>query len=164
MAAVVPPVFFSNTLLRLSTAARAALFNAINTLGLDLAPVVVEQPGIIALPLHGADASAGTTANGPSCIVPFACEVVLVHHSAMTAGGATGTMQIERAALATPTSFSSIQTAATDVKTDVTKEVAASIDDTKHTFAAGDRIRVSGTSGSGGALNTQRSTVYLRRL
>lgn len=163
MAAVVPPVFFSNVTLRFTSAMAALARAALNTIGIDLNRFD-EQAGIIPLELHGADASAGTTATGPSYLVPFACEVVKVHHSAMTAAGATGTMALHKAALATPTTFATIQTAATDVKTAVGTEVDASIDDTKHTLAAGDRLRISGTSGSGGALNTQRTTVFLRRL
>lgn len=163
MAAVVPPVFFTATALQFTNAAKSLIRAAISTLGVNLESLD-ERAGIIPLELHGSDASAGTTATGPSYLVPFPCEIVKVHHSAMTAGGATGTMDLHKAAAATPTSFATVQTAATDVKTAVGTEVNASIDDTKHTLAVGDRLRVSGTSGSGGALNTQRTTVYLRRL
>ena len=163
MATLVPPVFFSNIALRFTAAMSVLARAAINTLGINL-EVLDERAGVFPLHLHGSDASAGTTATGPSALVPFACEVVKVHHSAMTAGGATGTMDLHKAAAATPTSFGTLQASATDVKTAVGTEVDAAIDDAKNTLAAGDRLRISGSSGSGGALNTQRSTVYLRRL
>jgi hypothetical protein len=163
MAAVVPPPFFSDITLKLTNSMRALARAAINTIGFNV-ELFEERAGIIPLELHGVDASSGTTTTGPSYLVPFACEVLVVHHCAMTAAGATGTMDLHKALAATPTTFATLQTAATDVKTDVTKEVAASIDDTKNVLAKGDRLRISGVSGSGGALNTQRSTVYLRRL
>lgn len=163
MAAVAPGTFFTSVVLQYSDAAKSLIRAALNTLGFNL-ELLNERAGIIPLELHGADASAGTTATGPSYLIPFPCEIVKVHHCAMTAAGATGTMDLHKAAAATPTTFATVQTAATDVKTDVTKEVNASIDDTKNTLAVGDRLRISGASGSGGALGTQRTTVYLRRL
>lgn len=163
MAAVVPPPFLTSVVLQYSDPVKSLIRAALNTLGFNL-ELLNERAGIIPLEFHGADASAGSTTTGPSYLIPFPCEIVTVHHCAMTAAGATGTMDLHKAAAATPTTFATVQTAATDVKTAVGTEVSASIDDTKHTLAKGDRLRITGISGSGGALNTQRTTVYLRRL
>lgn len=120
--------------------------------------------GLFLLPLVGADAGASATGDGLAWVAPFPCEIRGAQLGSVASAGATGTLDVHKAEAATPTTYASVQTAATDTKTGLGVMQTASLDDTKITLAQGDRLRLRSASGAGGSLTGNQGLLWIKRL
>lgn len=83
---------------------------------------------------------------------------------AETAGGSTGTMDLEKALAAAPTTFATMLEADVDVKTAVGIFQAGSITNGKETIEIGDRLKAQSISGSAADQTGARCILHCIRL
>lgn len=164
MAAVVSSPEHSASPFNVSDAELAVLEQYNGVLGYPNLGRYLALLGLFAFSLPGADAGASATGDGPAWVAPFPCEIRAAQVVSVASAGATGTLDVHKAAAATPTTFASIQTAATDTKTGLGVYQTASLDDTKNVLAQGDRVRLRSASGAGGSLTGNTVLLWVKRL
>lgn len=108
--------------------------------------------------------SAGATTHSAEYILPCDATIESFQPSADAAAGATGTVNGSHDEVLADTFVSFLDGGtAVDVKTGAPSSVEATLDADKITLTKGTKVRISGTSGSGGALTGAKAIITFRR-
>lgn len=148
-----------------STATRALLRLRLAALGAGaevITDALTPQVQWVDLDAH-VDPTSGTAVDSFVWSPPFPITVVMVEGACVSAGGATGTVDVHH--LPSGGSYATVLSAAIDVKTGTTTYAAGTVVDTSsnHKVATTGKIKAIFTSGSGGTLAGARCRIYFVR-
>ncbi len=162
MAVLVQTPWFNNTLLAPTDTERAQIADtATGLVGAVKAEWTCDLANTpMPLQLDVPDASASSSTYSTYRPVPFPLKIVGVDLGAVAAAGATGTMDLE---YYDGTSWTSVFSAAKDVKTGAPQAANYAPNDDACDMERGYLLRAKATSGSGGAVSGATATVWIVR-